>query len=1048
MYILYTYSTYSISCNENVAYSDNTQSREFLWPMNTQNKIQQNEMCNPISTLSNNTLEIQNNLHEDPKSTLSALRAKNIDRPIIACINIIFLENKFEILKSIIKDNVDILFVSETKLDNTFPLDQFAIEGYSAPIRRDRDCCGNGRGGGVMFFIREDLPYKELESPTLPKNIEGIFLEIKLRQHKWLIMGGYNPKKDTTSYFLNNIGKEIDKLLPSYENILVLGDFNSSMKEKVMQEFCEIYDLENLIKVPTCYKNPSNPSSIDVMLTNKKSSFQNSMTLETGLSDHHKMTITVLKRYFKKQDPITINYRDYKSFDGEKFRQDIKKEIKQLDTLCINDFSNIFMTVLNTHAPKKKKIIRGNSAPFMNKTLSKAFMQRSQMKNKYHKNPTETNKVLYKKQRNFCVNLLNRQKKNYYNNLDMKVFNDNKTFWKRIKPLFSEKSSSNRNITLIENDIVISDKREVAEKLNNYFVEAVEYLEIAEFQSDNDTIYSENVDEQIDNIIKKYKSHPSILKIKENVKLETKFKFSDITQEEIENEIKKLDSRKSIMEDDIPIKVLKGSFDLVSNYLSGIYNSVKKSNNFPPSLKLSDVTPIHKAKERTIKNNYRPVSIIPIISKIYEKIMYSSIFLYIEKFLSPYLFGYRKGHSTQDCLLVMVETWRKALDEKKYAGAILTDLSKAFDCLSHEILIAKLEAYGFDKSAMKFIYDYLKNRKQRTKVGGFYSSWRFLKYGVPQGSILGPLLFNIFINDIFFFLDKANICNYADDNSTYAVEDNAMNLLKTLQIETSTVLEWFRVNEMKPNSDKCHLILTSNNNVSYSSISYIYLDNELIESEQTVKLLGMKIDDKLNFNEHMTTLLKRGNQKLHALMRISHYLNKDKLRLIMNAFIKSQFNYCPLLWMNHNRQINHKINKLHERALRVVYKDDELTFQQLLDQDNAITTHDQNLKKLAIQMYRVKHNLCPLPVQELFKNYENPYNLRNGRCWEIPNVRTVNYGCETIRYRGPKTWDLLPAEIKDASSLQEFKSIIKKWKPQGCTCTLCKDYVFNLGYIN
>jgi len=168
----------------------------------------------------------------------------------------------------------------------------------------------------------------------------------------------------------------------------------------------------------------------------------------------------------------------------------------------------------------------------------------------------------------------------------------------------------------------------------------------------------------------------------------------------------------------------------------------------------------------------------------------------------------------------------------------------------------------------------------------------------------------------------------------------------------------------------------------------------------------------------------------------------------MNAFIKSQFNYCPLLWMNHNRQINHKINKLHERALRVVYKDYELTFQQLLDKDNAITIHDQNLKKLAIQMYRVKHNLCPLPVQELFKNYENPYNLRNGRCWEIPNVRTVNYGRETIRYRGPKTWDLLPAEIKDTSSLQEFKSIIKKWKPQGCACRLCNDYVFNLGYIN
>ena len=145
--------------------------------------------------------------------------------------------------------------------------------------------------------------------------------------------------------------------------------------------------------------------------------------------------------------------------------------------------------------------------------------------------------------------------------------------------------------------------------------------------------------------------------------------------------------------------------------------------------------------------------------------MNKQIFTYVEKHLSPYLFGYREGYGTKDCLLVMIETWRKALDEKKVGGAILTDLSKAFDSLNNELLIAKLEAYGFDKSALRFIYDYLKNRMQRTKVNGSYSSWRKLLYGVPQGSILGPLLFNIFINDISLFLEKTQIANYADDNS-------------------------------------------------------------------------------------------------------------------------------------------------------------------------------------------------------------------------------------------------------------------------------------------
>ena len=146
------------------------------------------------------------------------------------------------------------------------------------------------------------------------------------------------------------------------------------------------------------------------------------------------------------------------------------------------------------------------------------------------------------------------------------------------------------------------------------------------------------------------------------------------------------------------------------------------------------MTPIHKKDEKTALKNYRPVSLIPIVSKLFERNMYDQIILYINRFLSPYLFGYRKRHSTEQCLTIMLEMWRKALDEKSSAGGILTDLSKALDCLNHKLLVAKLEAYDFDISALEFIYNYLKERKQRRKVNCFYSLWRELKYGVPQVS--------------------------------------------------------------------------------------------------------------------------------------------------------------------------------------------------------------------------------------------------------------------------------------------------------------------------
>ena len=348
-----------------------------------------------------------------------------------------------------------------------------------------------------------------------------------------------------------------------------------------------------------------------------------------------------------------------------------------------------------------------------------------------------------------------------------------------------------------------------------------------------------------------------------------------------------------------------------------------------------------------------------------------------------------------------------------------------------------MDAYDFDKSALLFIQDYLNKRKRRTKVNGSYSSWLDLIYGVPQGSILGPLLFNIFINDMFYFIKETKIANYADDNTVYTVDKNIQNLLQTLENETNLILDWFRKNEMKPNDDKCHLIVCHQEKLS------VTLGNESIDSTDTVELLGITIDENLNFTEHVSDLCKRGNQKLHALARISKYIKEDKLILIMETFIRSQFNYCPLVWMFHNRTLNNKINKLHERALRIAYKDDNSSFQELLDKDNSVTIHHKNLQRLAVEMYQVKNHLSPLPMQALFTEKINQYDFRNKRSWVSDNIRTVNYGTETIRNMGPKTWDLVPIEIQESNSLLEFIQRVKRWKPNGTY----KSYIHNLRFL-
>ena len=421
--------------------------------------------------------------------------------------------------------------------------------------------------------------------------------------------------------------------------------------------------------------------------------------------------------------------------------------------------------------------------------------------------------------------------------------------------------------------------------------------------------------------------------------------------------------------------------------------------------------------------------------------MYEDIISYMEKYLSPYLFGFRKGYSTEQCLTIMLESWKNALDNKGTAGAILTDLSKAFDCINHNLLLAKLAAYGFDENALLFIQDYLKDRKQRTKINQSYSSRLILKYGVPQGSILGPLLFNIFINDMFFFTKSTKIANYADDCSVYASDKSNKELLRVLKNEATLLLDWFRINEMKPNGNKCHLIVSDKNTHS------VKLGNSTINSEDTVKLLGVTIDKDLKFTSHVTGLIKSGNLKLHALSRISKYLSEDKLKIIMKAFIQSQFNYSPLVWMFHSRILNQKINKLHERALRTVYKNYTLTFQELLEKDNSVTVHQKNLQRLAIEMFKIKKCISPKLMNTLFTKKTYQHDLRQKRSWESFSDRTVRYGKETLRNMGPKIWDLVPIGIKISQSLLEFKQKIKMWRPTKCPCRLCKTYIHGLGYL-
>ena len=179
-----------------------------------------------------------------------------------------------------------------------------------------------------------------------------------------------------------------------------------------------------------------------------------------------------------------------------------------------------------------------------------------------------------------------------------------------------------------------------------------------------------------------------------------------------------------------------------------LINEILRTGNFPDKLKLADITPVFKKNNPLEKENYRPVNVLPVVSKIFDRIIQKQVTLFTEKLLSPYLCGYRKGFSTQQALISLIERWKKTLDQKGYGGAVLMDLSKAFDTLNHDLLLAKLHAYDFDRDSLKVLHSYLSNRYKRTKINKSSSSWSKIVFGVLQSSVLGPLLFNIYVNDL------------------------------------------------------------------------------------------------------------------------------------------------------------------------------------------------------------------------------------------------------------------------------------------------------------
>ena len=486
--------------------------------------------------------------------------------------------------------------------------------------------------------------------------------------------------------------------------------------------------------------------------------------------------------------------------------------------------------------------------------------------------------------------------------------------------------------------------KDVAKVLNDFYINIVEQTTGETPVSFSANSESNSGSDDIQIITDQYENHPSIMQIKDQMNdINTNFEFQQATEAEIASYLMSLNPKKPPGYDKIPPTLVRLSSDILCRPLTMIINSGIGTHIFPENEKIASVTPVYKSGDKLRKENYRPISVVNVFFKVFERFLYNQLNAHFENILSRFLSAYRKHFSTQHVLLRIAENWKLHLDNDKIVTATLMDLSKAFDCLPHELITAKLAAYGLEKGALRIIFSYLKNRKQSVKVKGIQSLLKLMLSGVPQGSLLGPIPYNIFINDLFYFINSADLHNFADNNTISATASSVEDLVTDLERKACTALDWLDVNKMIANQEKFKAIILQKTKSAVVPDVKIQIRGQEVAPTQEVELLGVKIDDELEFDKYISKICKKAANQLNALYRLGKYLNLQQREVLVKSFILANFNYCPMVWHFCSCKNTAKIERIHhEHALKFMLNDFTSDYETLMAKANTSTLEVKN----------------------------------------------------------------------------------------------------------
>ena len=938
--------------------------------------------------------------------SLLHINARSLNR------NFDYFEN---LLQSLNNFEFSVIGISETWLHSSLP-QLFNIPNYRL-IRADRT---ERRGGGVAFYVHEKLTFRIRDDIKL-EQAEALFIEVENPEFKNVIIGLiYRPPNTNFDMFYNTFEACLNNLINENKYVYFLGDFNinflPSARNNNSDRFKQLiysYGFDSLINKPTRI-NTHSSTQIDNIFCNIHNKKVSAGLLCSEVSDH----IPIF---------CTCEFKNicYKTHDIHMQRKETEHNIQLfIQDLEIEDWANVYESdnvnkayenlhdklqyLYDKNIPLVRIKYKNNKPqnPWITKGILKSIKTRNRLYKIFVRNPIDANSIKYKTYRNKLTKIIRISRKLYFSRRLESLSSNTNATWKVLKEVMGIKTDPLPKEDLILKGDKIADSDDIPKAFNSFFTNVGPQLAS---KIDNTTIPFNNFLPE---------RNPQSLFLKPT------------NANEIINITKSLKASKSQGYDNINTSLLKKIIYFIADPLSHIFNQSLLQGIYPNLFKISKVTPIFKKDDPHEISNYRPISILSSISKVLEKIVYNRLynFLNMHNILNPNQYGFRKNHSTDLALVKIYDKITNAMANKEHVIGVFLDLSKAFDTLDHKLLLSKLCHYGIRGNALLWFRNYLADRKQYVSFNGQDSDILSVKCGVPQGSILGPLLFLLYINDITNTSPYLSFVLFADDTNIFYSNKNLNLLVTKLNEELVKVTEWFKCNKLSLNIKKTHFMYFkhANSHMVNPPIN-INIDNKPIEQKATSTFLGVIIDEHLTWNAHLHHVATCMSKGLGIINKLKYILPQSTLFLLYNTLILPYITYCNIVWANCGVTKLHPILLLQKRAIRLCSGSDFLAHTNpVFCRFKILKVNDLNTFQVAIFMFKYINKQLPSSFNDLFilNNALHHYPTRIAGNVHLLNPRLLLF-YKSIRHHGPDIWNNLPPNVKICSSLHSFKLTLK-----------------------